>query len=113
MTPADKAAADTGTLSPAAAAALAGALAAALFALSWLAPTNVVLAILFSMPLVVAAWTRSPRTVWVFAGVMVVMNLVRLGAPNPVPGTETFVLVNRLLVAADLAGLAGVLHLWI
>src|SRR5262245_26746517 len=112
MTPADKAAdpADASPLAPAAAGALAGALTVAVFALSWLTPPNVVVAILFGVPLVVAAWTRSARAVWALAGVMAVMNLARLAAPNPIPGTETFVLVNRLLVAVALAGLAGVLH---
>jgi signal transduction histidine kinase len=80
-----------------------------------LLPTEYIVPIAFSVPLVVAATSRSLRFLWIMAAVALALTFAGhfLGPRAILPETEGVALVNRALAALTVLLSAGLLQLWL
>ncbi len=102
-------------LSPQGATILTLALAVAVLLGDALMPADIVLPIIYGVPLVVCAWVRSFRFLWGLAVLLASLTLVLylLGPRASTAAVESTALLNRGLAALETLCVAVVIHLWL
>jgi signal transduction histidine kinase len=101
--------------SPRAAAVLALAVAVVGAVIDWFTPANILIPIVYSIALLLAAWTRDLRFLWVLTFAVSVANIVTFvwGAHPLEPFNPVAVQLNRLLSAGQIVLVAGIVHVMI
>jgi PAS domain S-box-containing protein len=91
--------------------ALASALVCVLF--NWFIPTNILVPLLYAVPLFLAAWARDLRFLWVLALILSGLNFLILywGARPLEPFNPQVLFINRLLAAMQIYLVAAAVHL--
>ncbi|MBI1853444.1 MAG: response regulator [Planctomycetes bacterium] len=81
----------------------------------YVTPSSLVIPMLYCVPLVLCAWTRSVRFLWGLAAVLVVLIFTMyLVGPRPgAPAVERIALLNQALAAGVTVVVAGLVHAWI
>jgi signal transduction histidine kinase len=105
----------TRRLTPQAAGILAVALLLAVLLGDVLAPADLMVPIVYGLPLVVCAWVRSPPFLWAMAGLLTALTLVMhyAGPPATEATGPAVALLNRVLAAVETLGVALAVHFWI
>jgi signal transduction histidine kinase len=98
--------------SPRTAALLALAIACLGAVVDWFTPANIVVPIVYVLPLLVATWAGDLRFLWGLTAALAVLDFLMFfwGAPSLTPTNETAFQVNRVLSAIDILLIAVVVH---